>query len=185
MSQGSTRRLRSSNKSSVASPIEQEYSLTTSSKKRRRKRSKKSGEVSETLTTKVSSEEEVFDNQPLTTINMSSVQNGNVPPHVPQIELLDPKQPLEQSRLAETLNNLNVTLQSLQIQISQLNNFKGRLDCFSSTWKTSVDTAIENCQGKWDEQDFKLKLLSNIVINQEQKIQMLENKVNAAYKKGD
>ena len=81
---------------------------------------------------------------------------------------------MESDRWIEMFNNLNSTLQSLQTQIGELNSLKGKLECFDSTWKVSVDNNISNGQIKHDDSAFRIKLLTNIVIRQEEKIEILE-----------
>ena len=58
---------------------------------------------------------------------------------------------------------------------------KGKVQTFSSEWKENVDHIQQQQDLKLDSQEFTIKLLTGIVINQDEKIKMLEKRVTVAY----
>ena len=98
-----------------------------------------------------------------------------------QKEIVNPEDVSPQQWL-DMFNNLNNTLGSLQTQIKELNSMKGTVDSFS-TWKQSLEQGLTHCNNKIDSHDHQIRLLTNIVINQEEKIRSLENRSTAAYQR--
>ena len=80
-------------------------------------------------------------------------------------------------------NTLNSTLVGLQNDIKELKEIKGTVSTYSTAWKETVDQTLAELDEKSENQDFQVKLLKNMVINQEEKIKFLENKVTAAYER--
>ena len=83
----------------------------------------------------------------------------------------------------EVFTKLNNTLSSMQQQISDLETLKGTVSSFTPTWKKGIEEFNETTQSRLDEQEFKIKMLTNIAIKQEQKIEILEDRLTAAYKR--
>ena len=83
----------------------------------------------------------------------------------------------------QMLDNLNTTLTSLKDEITDLKQFKGKLEDFSSQWKSDVDASITSSQSRQEQAEFQIKLLTNTMIRQEEKIASLDKKVTAAYKR--
>ena len=78
---------------------------------------------------------------------------------------------------------LNSTLASLQTEITELKTIKGKVSTFSSEWKEAVDVELANIDNKSDKQSFKLKLLMNMMLNQEERIQNLEHRATMSYQR--
>ena len=78
---------------------------------------------------------------------------------------------------------LNSTLGTLQTQVTDLNSLKGKVENFSIEWKESVDQSIIDLDDKNDQQDFRVKLLTNMVIRQDERIKTLEDRLTAAYQR--
>ena len=79
--------------------------------------------------------------------------------------------------------SLNTTLLDLKSEITELKGLKGMVETFTAEWKEGVDESRMEINNKLDEQDFRIKLLTNIVIRQDEKIQQLEAKITAAYER--
>ena len=80
-------------------------------------------------------------------------------------------------------NTLNTTLAGLQNDIKELHLLKGTVETYFIQWKETVDQNLQDSDNKADNHDFQLKLLKNMVINQDEKIKFLESKVTAAYER--
>ena len=83
----------------------------------------------------------------------------------------------------DMFNNLNSTLTQLKTQVSDLAGIKTQVSMYSEYWKDSVDKSLIDIDEKQDKQELKICLLTNIAINQEEKINMLEQKLTAAYER--
>ena len=75
---------------------------------------------------------------------------------------------------------LNTTLSGLKEDIKQLKREKG-IDSNDIDWKESIENDIVNSDNCMDQYDHKVKLLTNIVIRQDERIRVLENRLTAAY----
>ena len=67
-------------------------------------------------------------------------------------------------------NRLNETLTSLQAEVRGMKTIQNDFAIYSTEWKESVDKVTSDLELKQDQQEFKIKLLTNMVINQEEKI---------------
>ena len=176
MSQETSRRLRShSNKSDNTSPTREadiKASRSNSSSKKKRKAKNHIGEQIHLLVAEGSETE----------IEQFERNMGNPDPD-PKTSISTQTDQPQGDKWMEMFNKLNETLQTLQEQIGELNSFKGKLNCFSSSWKEQVDKSVTDTQSKQDEHDFKIRMLTNIIIRQEEKIDMLERRVTSAYKR--
>ena len=80
-------------------------------------------------------------------------------------------------------NALNSTLTSLRSEIGDLKSLKGKVESFSTEWKEGVDNTLGMHDDINDKMDFKNKLLVNMIINQEERIQQLESRATMAYQR--
>ena len=78
----------------------------------------------------------------------------------------------------EIFKSVGSTLKGVHEELVDLRHLKGKVDTYSKEWKTEVDNKIQVLE--LCDSDFWLKLSTNIVIKQDQKIQELQNKVEAA-----
>ena len=86
--------------------------------------------------------------------------------------------------LMDTINNLNDTLATLQLEINGLKTAKGMFDSkYTETWKEDMDNFVTKTEAKSEQHEFCINLLTNIAIKQEQRIDFLENKLMATYKR--
>ena len=93
-----------------------------------------------------------------------------------------PKEP--ESNLLQTITSLSTTLATLQTEINTLKTAKGQFDSlFTEEWKQQVDGYVTQSQMTWVSHEFRLNLLTNIAIKQEQRIDMLEEELSQAYKR--
>ena len=115
-------------------------------------------------------------------INNSDMAQGGKPEDNVKLNDLDPKDISPETWL-EMFKKLNTTLSALQIQITDLQGVKTKVEDFSTQWKESVDHSLTGYDGKNDQQDYHIKLLINMIINLEEKVQVLESRVTAAYKR--
>ena len=83
----------------------------------------------------------------------------------------------------EMFNTLNNTLSSLSTEIRELKTFKTSLAAFTPEWKESVDREAKQIDEKIDYQDFQIRLLKNMMINQDEKINILEARLTASYQR--
>ena len=178
-----TRTLRShSNRSSKKSNQSDTKSTSRSSSKKKKKKTSKQQPSSSSLPDQSIEEEDVF--LPLRTEsaeeNMADIlhtQKESV------IQVVVPDSCKESEQWIEVFRSLNSTLSTIHQDITELKSFKGTLSSFTPMWKQQVDTAISSNEARLDDHDFRIRLLTNIVIKQEQKIEILEDKLSAAYKR--
>ena len=78
------------------------------------------------------------------------------------------------------ITKLNGTLSSLQHDIKEIKESKGTV-ISDSVWQESASAQLIKNQEKLQEQEFKINLLTNIVIRQEARINELEGKITASY----
>ena len=79
--------------------------------------------------------------------------------------------------------NLNATLASLKTEITEIKGVKGKIETFSSDWKNRVAQQLSAQQEVIQEQTFRNNLLTNMVINQDEKMKELERKATASYQR--
>ena len=81
----------------------------------------------------------------------------------------------------DLFNRLNNTLSTIQEDLKDIKTVKSQVSSFSTEWKESVDTQLATAATKSDSQRFKINLLTNMVINQEERLEVAENRITAAY----
>ena len=95
------------------------------------------------------------------------------------MEKIDPNE-LTPEKWWQVFIQLNTTLSGLKEDIKQLKREKG-IDSNDIDWKESIENDIVNSDNCMDQYDHKVKLLTNIVIRQDERIRVLENRLTAAY----
>ena len=76
---------------------------------------------------------------------------------------------------------LNSTLLAIQTDIKDFKSVKEQVSAFSKEWKESVDTELKSIDNRGDKHEFRLNLMANMLINQEEKLQNLEHRVTSSY----
>ena len=79
----------------------------------------------------------------------------------------------------ELFKNIHVSLAGVQKELAEVRKVKGNLTEFSKEWKQQTDNKLQVLELCDNDQDYQLKLLTNIVIRQDEKIRELEGKVMA------
>ena len=126
----------------------------------------------------------IFKDNSMQNIGESSLENSShmEPQNINELEMAKLEE-VTPDKWLTMFNMLNTTLTSLQVQISELAGLKGKVETYSQAWKESVDKDVSELNDEQDRQDMKIKLLTNIVIHQEEKIEQLEKKITAAYER--
>ena len=73
---------------------------------------------------------------------------------------------------------LNQTLVQLATDVSKSKTITGNFTSFTPEWKKETDSNIDQLHDKCLEHEHQIKLLSNMVIKQDEKIKSLETKLN-------
>ena len=94
-------------------------------------------------------------------------------------EVVNPED-VSPARWLTMFKDLNATLATLQTQVREVQGLKEKVEQFSIDWKENVDNAIETFDNQADQQNFQIKVLINMIINLEEKVQNLDNKFAAA-----
>ena len=116
-------------------------------------------------------------------VNLEEVREDKRREMEPVLTEKKDKEEITSDKWLDMFNKLNTTLLTLQSDIQDLKGLKGKVEHFTNEWKESVDKDLTDFESKQDKQEFKIKLLTNIVINQEEKIKLLENKLTMAYER--
>ena len=103
-------------------------------------------------------------------LQKEEIKTGMEPNTSNVIDPLKEGEEISPQKWLSLFNTLNNTLGSLQAEIRDLKSLKGKVEHFSTEWKDSVDVGISSLEAKTESQDFKIKLLTNVVIAQEEKI---------------
>ena len=88
--------------------------------------------------------------------------------------------PTNEEQWLMMFKTLNSTLTSINTEISDLKKTQGSISSFTPIWKAQIESAISDAADVKDDLSFKVNLLTNVVIKQEQKIQELEDKLKSA-----
>ena len=91
--------------------------------------------------------------------------------------------PVTEEQWFDLFSSLNTTLNKLSEDVSDLKGFKGKLSSFTPEWKTETDSHLDAVYDNFSQQDFRIKLLTNVVIRQEEKIKALESKLESSRSK--
>ena len=81
----------------------------------------------------------------------------------------------------QMFNRLNSTLDNLSTEIKELKDFKTKVEPFTQEWNSTVDTDMINTDSRMNNQQFKINLLMNMIINQEERLALAEKHITAAY----
>ena len=100
---------------------------------------------------------------------------------------MDQKQPVTEKDWWDMFQKLGSALNGIQGELGELRKMKGTVEHLSSHfnehWKKQVDNKIQVLEMCDSEKDYQIKVLTNVVIRQEEKIKELETKVTAAFKR--
>ena len=83
----------------------------------------------------------------------------------------------------QLFTSLNDNLQAIRKDLSELKGIKGKIETFSQEWKENTDDKVNTCTNQVESHDFKLKLLTNVVIRQEERIEILERRLTSMHLK--
>ena len=97
--------------------------------------------------------------------------------------LKEMKKPVSEEDWWNVLSKLATAVTGLQDQLGKLKTMKGNVKTISSTWKSDISDNIDTLIKEGRDYDFKLKLLGNIIIRQDQKIKELESKMQTMQSK--
>ena len=113
-----------------------------------------------------------------------SPQSSSNPKQDRQTSLIEvPKNYKDSVQWIKTFETLNTTLAVINKDISELKSLKGTVESFTPQWKTQVESTFSSLQDQQVDTEFRLKVLTNVVIRQDQKIQELESKLTMAYQR--
>ena len=108
---------------------------------------------------------------------------GGTPPLPPAgTEPVNPDD-ITPAKWLEMFNTLNGTLASLSSETQDLKSLKTKVDQFSSEWKESVDNDLSGKDDIIGQQKFKINLMTNMIINQEERLDTMERRMTMAYQR--
>ena len=111
------------------------------------------------------------------------IKEGDMEPQNSEVEvpLFDPnKKEITNQDWINVFTNLNATLKSTQ---HDLKGVKGKTETYSDKWKQEIAANNVAISEKIIDQEYKINLLTNIVIRQDERIKMLEEKMTNNYVK--
>ena len=108
-------------------------------------------------------------------------QQGQTPEKKP--EEITPPNSSDPKEWMAIFNKLNITLQSMNNDIAELKGLKTSLDSYTPQWQGKIESALVSLENDQQNTDFKVKLLTNVVIRQDQKLQELESRVTTMFEK--
>ena len=83
----------------------------------------------------------------------------------------------------QMFNTLNTMLSSLQMEIRDLKEVKSQVETYSVEWKESIEKGLADSDLRIDKHEFQVKLLMNMVINQDERIWVMEDRITAAFQR--
>ena len=92
-------------------------------------------------------------------------------------EIIGVKKPVTDSDWWDVFNKMATAVAGVQMQLADLTKLKGKVSDYSTEWKKKVDQRVDDQAREGEFQDFRNKLLGNIIIKQDQRIKELESKV--------
>ena len=116
------------------------------------------------------------DNEPKESGKGDNGENNRIP------EVKDPES-ITPATWLSMFNQLNATLSNLSDEIKDLKSLKGKVEHYSNDWKSTVDGDIASHDRRLDSDKFRINLMTNMIINQEERIKILENRVTAAFQR--
>ena len=91
------------------------------------------------------------------------------------------KKPVSNDDWWNIFMDLSAAVNGVKTELIEIRKIKGTVDEFTKTWKPEIDDKVRDLEVCDSNLDYRLKLLTNVVIKQEQQIQNLQAKVEAAY----
>ena len=83
----------------------------------------------------------------------------------------------------ELCSSLNQNLAAIRSDLTELKGIKGKVENFSDSWKNEVDQNLAHYGNETENNTFKVNLLTNIIIKQEERINILERRLTAMHHK--
>ena len=107
-------------------------------------------------------------------------------------ELLSPFKPDQQKPVSENdwwemFKKIGLALNGVQSELMQMKNLKEKIDThtnsYTENWKTEIEDKMQILELCDSDKDFQLKLLTNVVVRQQEKIDELESRLNRVQQK--
>ena len=121
---------------------------------------------------------------------MAGVEEGNQnlgTPSFTPFKMEQQQKPASENDWWMLFQSLGQALNGIQEELSEMRVTKGKVDTlnsrFTESWKTEVDDKIQILELCDRDKDYQIKLLSKMVIRQDEKIQELQAKSDAAYRR--
>ena len=97
--------------------------------------------------------------------------------------LIGNKKPVTDNDWWELFNKLATAINGVQRELGNCKGLSGIVELYSEQWKNEVDTKLSATENEENETEFRLKLMANIMIKQDEKIKELESKINQIHRR--